>query len=124
MHPAVCYTKRWEGLFKTLEHQQLEVNPEFIESIQTFRLGEQSEGRCLLYLAQQYANVHAEIIAVAYYGCLAKASENPVVQTLFEYILQDESMHLKFHGEHLRKLRGQGRWSNLRSGMTRLFVWQ
>ena len=32
-------------------------------------------------------------------------------------------MHLKFHGEHLRKLRAQGRWGTLRGGMNRVFVW-
>ena len=65
----------------------------------------------------------AEIIAVAYYGCLAKASEHPLTRQLFDRILQDEAMHLKFHGEHLRTLRDQGRWASLRSVLNRLFVW-
>ena len=178
-------SERWKEFTKTFESQSLQLNPEFVKSIQTFQLGEQSEGRCLLHLAQQYANIHsdpeyikaiqqfikeeqrhayllklalqansspvikknwtdslfrkvrklcglemmvsvlftAEIIAVAYYGCLAKASEHSLARKLFERILKDEAMHLKFHGEHLRKLRSRGQMVILRSGLNRLFVW-
>lgn len=177
--------ERWKELIKILESEELALNPEFIESIQAFQLGEQSEGRCLLQLAQQYAATHddpeyfaaiqlfikeeqrharclklalqandspamdknwtdslfrkirklcglemmvsvlftAEIIAVAYYGCLAKASKHLLARSLFERILKDEAMHLRFHGEHLRKLRGQGQGSRFCSGLHRLFVW-
>ncbi|MEA5464495.1 ferritin-like domain-containing protein [Leptothoe sp. PORK10 BA2] len=178
-------TERWEEFSQTFEPQRLTLNPDFIKSLQMFQLGEQSEGRCLMHLAQQYGDTHgdpeyikaiqqfikeeqrhahflklalqnnesvviekdwtdtlfrkirrlcdlemmisvlftAEIIAVAYYGCLAKASEHPLARSLFERICQDEAMHLKFHGEHLRKLRSQGRCITLRSGVNRLFVW-
>ncbi len=177
--------KRWEEFIKMFEAQNLTLNAAFVKSIQTFQLGEQSEGRCLMQLAQQYADTHgdpeyvqtirqfikeeqrhahflklalqahgstvieknwtdnlfrkirklcglemmasvlftAEIIAVTYYGCLAKVSEHPLARQLFERILQDEAMHLKFHGEHLRKLRSRGRWSNFRSGLNRGFMW-
>ena len=38
--------------------QTLKLEPAFIKSIQTFQLGEESEGKCLLALAEAYAHQH------------------------------------------------------------------
>ena len=56
----------------------------------------------------------AEVIAIAYYAALAQASQNPQAKQLFERILQDESVHLKFHGESLSRIRsprGSIKWN-------------
>ena len=60
------------------------------------------------------------MIAIAYYAALAKASQDPQAQRLFERILQDETVHLQFHGESLSRIRqsfGAMKW-----GVHRLFL--
>ncbi|EDX84708.1 hypothetical protein S7335_2405 [Synechococcus sp. PCC 7335] len=61
----------------------------------------------------------AEVIAIAYYSTLAKASSDFQARRLFERILQDEAVHLQFHGEHLRYAR-RGKLS-VRWALHRLF---
>ncbi|NEQ50612.1 MAG: ferritin-like domain-containing protein [Leptolyngbya sp. SIO3F4] len=43
----------------------------------------------------------AEIVAIAYYSALARASQDPRAKRLFERILQDETTHIQFHCEHM-----------------------
>lgn len=175
-------TQRWDKFVRNLELEQIQLNPDFVDSIKTFQLGEQSEGRTLIALATKYAQQHndpdylcaiqqfikeeqrhayflaealqvndaqpiqkqwtdglfrklrklcgletmisvlltAEIIAIAYYSTLAKASTDHQARWLFERILQDEVTHLQFHGEHLSQLRS-GPWS-IRWALHRAFV--
>ncbi len=47
--------QRWQTFAQTLNTQTLQLEPEFIRSIQIFQLGEQSEGRTLMALATAYA---------------------------------------------------------------------
>ncbi|MBE9060440.1 ferritin-like domain-containing protein [cf. Phormidesmis sp. LEGE 11477] len=63
----------------------------------------------------------AEVIAIAYYSTLAKASSDPQAKRLFERILQDEATHLQFHGEHLRCDRASK--TSIRRRLHRLFHW-
>lgn len=183
-------TKRWQHFAATLDFSSLRLEPGFIDSIRTFQLGEQSEGRTLSALATDYAEqqgdpdyllamkqfigeeqrhayymaealrangiepmakqwsdglfrkvrklcgwemmisvlLTAEVIAIAYYASLAQASSDPQSKRLFERILQDESVHLQFHGESLSRIRspqGAFHWSlygSLRWGLHRLFL--
>ena len=165
-------TKRWQQFAATIDFDTMRLDPEMIDSIKTFQLGEQAEGRTLTAVATQYAQSHdepdyltamqqfigeeqrhahymaialrangiepfekqwsdglfrklrklcgwemmisvlltAEVIAIAYYSTLAKASSDPQAKRLFERILQDEAAHLQFHGERLSFIRS-GRWS-------------
>lgn len=175
-------TKRWQQFADTTDLSKAELNPAFVDSIKTFQLGEQSEGKTLRSLASKYAANHndpdyaiaiqqfigeeqrhakymaqalqhsgnelfakawsdslfrqlrklcgwevmvsvlltAEIIAIAYYAALAQASSHPIAKQLFERILQDEAVHLQFHGEYLS--RDRPHQFSLRWGLHRLFV--
>ncbi|MEM9091776.1 MAG: ferritin-like domain-containing protein [Cyanobacteria bacterium P01_F01_bin.53] len=176
-------TKRWQQFAATIDFDTMHLEPEMIDSIKTFQLGEQAEGRTLTAVATQYAQSHdepdyltamqqfigeeqrhahymaialrangieplekqwsdglfrklrklcgwemmisvlltAEVIAIAYYSTLAKASQDPQAKRLFERILQDEVTHLQFHGERLSCARS-GRFST-RWAFHRLFLW-
>ncbi|NJM98917.1 MAG: ferritin-like domain-containing protein [Phormidesmis sp. RL_2_1] len=172
-------TKRWQQFADGVNFQTIELKPVFIESIKTFQLGEQSEGRTLKALAEQYSIHHndpdylvaiqqfiaeeqrhatylaqalqanesetfsqqwsdglfrklrqlcgwemmisvlltAEVIAITYYSSLVQASSEPQAKQLFERILQDEAIHLQFHGEylcHARSRNGAIRWQGHR----------
>lgn len=176
-------TARWQQFAATIDFSTLRLDPTLIDSIKTFQLGEQSEGRTLTALAQAYATSHhdpeylsaiqqfigeeqrhahymakalnangiktidrqwsdglfrklrklcgwemmisvlltAEVIAIAYYSTLVKASTDPQAKRLFERILQDEAAHLQFHGQHLSRLRS-GKIS-IRWALHRLLLW-
>ena len=175
-------TQRWRQFARGLDFDTLRLEPELIESIKIFQLGEQGEGRTLTALAKQHAQQHddpnylsaiqqfigeeqrhagyiakalqangmapiekqwsdglfrkvrklcgwevmisvlltAEVIAIAYYAALAQASKAPQAKQLFERILQDETVHLQFHGESLSRIR-HPRWS-VKWGLHRLFL--
>ena len=145
-------TQQWQQFSTTFDARTVQLETDFIRSIQTFQLTEQSEGRRLMTVAKQYASRHhrpdyvhvirqfigeeqrhadylsrvlrangvspltkqwtdsifrhlrklvgpevmlsllltAEIIAIAYYSSLARASQDPQAKRLFERILQDE----------------------------------
>ena len=51
-------TQRWDKFVRNLELEKIQLNPDFVDSIKTFQLGEQSEGRTLLALATKYAQQH------------------------------------------------------------------
>ena len=53
-------TQRWATFAKGIEFETLRIEPAFIESIKTFQLGEQSEGRTLKALAAQHAKTKNE----------------------------------------------------------------
>ncbi|MEM9485650.1 MAG: ferritin-like domain-containing protein [Cyanobacteria bacterium P01_F01_bin.116] len=156
-------TQQWQQFAVDFDVQAAKLEPEFIGSIQAFQLTEQSEGKRLMAIAQQYAAHHnapdyvkaiqhfigeeqrhadylsrvlqangastltkqwtdsifrnlrqlvgpelmlslllmAEIVAIAYYSSLARASQNLHAKRLFERILQDETTHIQFHCEHM-----------------------
>ncbi|MEO1620978.1 MAG: ferritin-like domain-containing protein [Cyanobacteria bacterium J06632_3] len=48
-------TQRWEMFSRNLSLDDVQLESEFITSIQTFQLGEQSEGKTLIALAARYA---------------------------------------------------------------------
>ena len=156
-------TQRWRQFAASFNEHTVRLNPAFIPSIQAFQLTEQSEGKRLLAIANQYAARHhapeyvaaiqqfiqeeqrhadylsrvlrangagtlnkqwvdsifrqlrqrlgpstllslllvAEIVAIAYYSSLARASEDLQAKCLFERILQDETTHIQFHCNHI-----------------------
>ena len=51
-------TQRWRQFARGLDFDTLRLEPELIESIKIFQLGEQGEGRTLTALAKQHAQQH------------------------------------------------------------------
>ncbi|MBT9317612.1 ferritin-like domain-containing protein [Leptothoe spongobia] len=183
-------TQQWQQFAANFDVHTVQLDPAFIKSIQAFQLAEQSEGKRLMAIAQQYAARHnapdyvkaiqqfigeeqrhadylsrvlhvngagtltkqwtdsvfrhlrklvgpemmlslllmAEIIAIAYYSSLARASQDPQAKQLFERILQDETTHIQFHCEYMTRstpLLDSLRWSAQRVflGLVTIVIW-
>ncbi len=70
----------------------------------------------------------AEIVAIAYYSSIARASQDPQAKKLFERILQDETIHIQFHCEHMTSftpLVDALRWGGQRVflGLVTIVIW-
>ena len=77
-------TQRWQQFMTTIDFDSLQLEPDLIDSIKVFQLGEQGEGKTLSALAKQYAQQHDDpsyVLAIRQFieeeqrhaHCIAKA---------------------------------------------------